>query len=153
MSEAQAGAVSLARPAGLGIGRGLPSFIDLPQHGLALFGQHDHPVADLVDVAKAADAQAGPVVEPADADAGRRRAAGEQPLPLGAAALAGEEALSGGVVHDRLAIEMRRARFRPSTGSAPAVQPVLAGDVLCAERDMVREFGDGRRSLLSSWLS
>jgi len=51
-------------------------------------------------------------------------------------------------------LQSRYGGFAASIYRISARHPtVLAGNVLCAERDMVREFGGGRRSLLSSWLS
>ena len=78
---------------------GLPPLVDAPEHLLALGRQHDHPVADFVDVAQAADAQARLVIEATDADAGRRRSARQQTLALRAAALAIEKASGRCVVH------------------------------------------------------
>src|SRR5512134_2648789 len=60
---------------------------------LALFRRRDDPVADLVDGALAADAPAGRGIDLADADAGRRRAAGQQAAALFTALLARQAAL------------------------------------------------------------
>src|SRR4051794_37892598 len=56
---------------------------------LPLVRRGDDPVADLVDGPQTPDAITGHGVHLADADAGRRRAAGQQPAPLGPAAFAG----------------------------------------------------------------